>query len=251
LLYYIGKKQRGIALKVGRMPWLIVFVLLFAAILIYFQQNQKEKYEGLDLIPERTDDIPLYKGLEADSPVYKIEGNHWSEVMKFYEEELPQNGWSLIMQQASSDSNEDGAGFTSSWEKKGTDWALAFSGSYFINMDQTEVTFDRTVPIKAAKWVESEVPDVCINEQPDRSDDCFKLTDEKIISQIREMINEAPEAGNQQLLYKEKSIIKFGALIITVYYDLDNGIYLVSEKGTKWMKPEKEFFELTRISKEY
>ncbi|MBT2680967.1 hypothetical protein J7E38_18410 [Bacillus sp. ISL-35] len=238
-------------MKVGRKPWLIFFVLLLAALLFYFQQIQKEKYEGLELIPERTEDIPLYSGLEADSPVYKINGDHWRQVMEFYEKELPQNGWSLIMQQASPDSNEDGAGFISNWEKKGTDWVLSISGSYFKNMDQTEVTYDKRVPIKAMKWVESEVSEVCINEQPDRSEDCFKMTDRKIISQIGEMINEAPDAGSQQHLYREKSTIEFGGLTITVYYDLDEGIYFVSDKGTKWMKPEKEFFELTRISKEY
>ncbi|CAM4017866.1 hypothetical protein [Mesobacillus thioparans] len=238
-------------MKFLRIPGLILFILLFAAIFVYFQHMRTEKYEGLDLIPERTEDIPLYSGLEADSPVYKIKGDHWDEILNFYEHALPQNGWNLIMKQASSDPAEDGAGFISNWEKEGRKWVLSISASYFRNTDQTEVTFDKTEPLKAAKWINSDVPEVCINEQPERSEDCFKMTDRKTIDRIGEMINQAPEAGGHQLFYKNKSTIEFGDLKIMVYYDLEKGIYFVSDKGTKWMKPEREFFELTRISKEY
>ncbi|WP_079509188.1 hypothetical protein [Mesobacillus jeotgali] len=238
-------------MKFGRIALIILCVLLIVIIINYFQQIQEEKYEGLEIIPEHTEDIPVYIGLEAESPVYKIKGDHWADIMRFYNLELPDNGWSLNMQQSSPDSSEDGAGFISSWEKEGKDWILTIRGAYYKNTDQTEVTYDRTEPLKAAPWIETEVSEICINEQPDRSQDCFMMTDKNTIDRITEMINSATEADNQQIDYKEKSAIQFNTMKITVYYDLEKGIYFLSEKGTKWMKPEKEFFELTRISKEY
>lgn len=34
---------------------------------------------------------------------------------------------------------------------------------------------------------------------------------------------------------------------MNVYYESDKEIYLVSDKGAKFMKPEREFFELTNL----
>lgn len=238
-------------MKLGKMVWFISLVLMLVIIFSYYQQKQQEKYSGLDLIPEQTEDIPLYRGLEPESPIYKIKGNVWEEILQFYEEELPKNGWSRIVVQASQDSAEDGAGFISNWEKKGTNWVLSISGGYFKGSNATEVIFEKREPLKAIKWIENDVSVICINEQPDRGDDCFKMTDQQTIEQISAIINSASEANNEQIYYNEKSIIDFGTLKVTVYYDLENGIYFVSDRGAKWMKPEKEFFELTRISKEY
>jgi hypothetical protein len=238
-------------LKSGKWVGLILLILLIGSLIGYFQQKQQEKYRGLDLIPEQTADIPLYPGLKADSPVYKIKGDHWGEIMHFYEKELPKKGWRKIMIHASQDSTEDGAGFISNWEKKGTNWVLSISGGYFKAPEQTEVVFEKREALKAMKWIETDVSEICINEQPDRSDDCFALTDKQAIERISELINSAPEADNQQIYYNDKSVVDFRSFKITVYYDLEKGIYFVSDRGTKWMEPEREFFELTRISKEY
>lgn len=113
------------------------------------------------------------------------------------------------------------------------------------------MVFEKREALKAMKWIEKDGSEICINEQPDKSDDCFALTDMKAIERISEFINSAPAAEKQQIYYVDKSVIEFQALKITVYYDLEMGIYFVSDRGTKWMKPEREFFELTRISKEY
>lgn len=238
-------------MKLGQMKCFILFLLLVAVIIGYYQQKQQEKHAGLDLVPEQTKDIPLYPGLEAESPMYKIKGNHWAEIMQFYEEELPENGWSRIMVQESKDSAEDGAGFLSQWEKKGTTWVLSISGGYFKASDETEVIFKKTKPLKAIKWIETDLSGICINEQPDRSDDCYQMTDKQTIEKVSQLINSAPEAESDPIYYNDKSVINFGALTVTVYYDLEKGIYFVSDRGAKWMKPEREFFELTRISKEY
>ncbi|WP_226641898.1 hypothetical protein [Mesobacillus subterraneus] len=238
-------------MKLGKWAWLILCIVLIVFLIGYLQQKQQEKYKGLELIPEQTEDIPLYTGLKPESPVYKIKGDYWADIMHFYEKELPKKGWSEVMIQASQNSDEDGAGFISNWEKKGTSWVLSISGGYFQASDQTEVIFEKRKPLKSIKWVETDVTEVCVNEQPDRTDDCFSLTDQQVIKRIIELINSAPEAENQQIYYNEKSVIDFRTFKITVYYDLEKGIYLVSERGTKWMKPEREFFQLTRISKEY
>ena len=224
--------------------------MLIVGGVFYFQKKQEEKYHGLPIIPERTTDIPLYTGLKPASPVYTTEGDHWEEVKSFYERELPENGWSLTMSQASSDNTEDGAGFTSYWKKENTSWVLSVSAAYFKNLNQTEVVFDKREEQKAVSWIDGEVSEICINEQPDRSDECYKMNDKQTIERILSFVNGALET-DAQIYYNGKSVIDFGSMKIDVYYDLEKGIYFVSEKGTKWMKPEKEFFELTRISKEY
>ncbi|ESU33860.1 hypothetical protein G3A_04260 [Bacillus sp. 17376] len=238
-------------MKFWKLALLIIIILLLIGGLFYFQKKQEEKYHGLPIIPERTTDIPLYKGLKPDSPVYITKGNHWEEIFHFYENELPKNGWSLRMSQASSDNNEDGAGFISYWEKDNTPWVLSISAAYFKNSNKTEVGFDKSDRLNAAPWIDTEVSEICINEQPDRSDECFRMTDRQTIEQIVNLINGAIVAEQQQVYYNGKSVIDFGSIIIDVYYDLEKGIYFVSDNGIKWMKPEREFFELTKISKEY
>lgn len=238
-------------MKFRKWPLIILIILLVFGGLFYFQKEKEEKYKGLSLIPEQTDDIPLYMGLEPASPVYKIKGEHWEDILQFYQKELPKNGWSLTMLQASTDSKEDGAGFNSSWEKEGTEWVLSISGAYFKGMDQTEVMFNMRELLTADKWVDTEVSEICINEQPERSEECFKMTDRQTIQQIVGLINGALAVDHEEIPYNGKSVIDFDTITIDVYYDLEKGIYFVSEKGMKWMKPEIEFFELTRISKEY
>lgn len=238
-------------MKFWKLALLILIILLIVGGVFYFQKKQAEKYNGLPIIPERTTDIPLYSGLKPASPVYTTEGNQWEEILHFYENELPKNGWSLTMSQTSSDNSEDGAGFTSYWKKENTPWVLSISAAYFTSLNQTEVVFDKSEGLKAEPWIDVEASEICINEQPDRSDECFKMTDNQTIGQIISLINGALEVDPQQIYYNGKSVIDFGGISIDVYYDLEKGVYFVSDKGAKWMKPEKEFFELTKISKEY
>lgn len=227
-----------------------LIILLIVGGVFYFQKKQEEKYNGLPIIPEHTTDIPLYSGLKPASPVYTTEGDHWQEIKSFYERELPENGWSLTMSQVSSDTTEDGAGFTSYWKKESTPWVLSVSAAYFKNLNQTEVVFDKREQLKAVSWIDGEVSEICINEQPDRSDECYKMNDKQTIERIISFVNRAIET-DEQIHYNGKSVIDFGSIKMDVYYDLEKGIYFVSDKGAKWMKPENEFFELTKISKEY
>ncbi|WLR56981.1 hypothetical protein LC048_08985 [Mesobacillus subterraneus] len=229
----------------------IIFILILAGGFFYVQKKQEKKYHGLTIIPERTTDIPLYSGLKPASPVYVTDGDHWEEIYHFYEKELPKNGWSMRMSQASSNSKEDGAGFISYWEKENKSWLLSISGGYFKSSNQTEVIFDKRKKLKADSWLDKEVSEICINEQPDRSAECFRMTDRQSIEEIVNLINGALETESKQVYYNGKSVIDFGTITIDVYYDFEQGIYFVSDKGIKWMKPEREFFELTKISKEY
>lgn len=227
-------------------------VILAAGALYFYQKEREERYGGKSFIPERSEDVPLYLGLKPHrDPGYTIEGDHWQEVLSFYKKVLPENGWTEIFIQSSDQPEEDGAGFISAWQKEGQEWELAINGAYFENMDQTEVIFDKIEKMTSTKWIENQPEAICINEQPDRSKDCFEMTDEQTITQIIGLVNGANDLQKEEILYEGKSKIDFGSLTVEVFYDLDKGIYLVSEKGTKWLKPEKEFFVLTRISKEY
>lgn len=230
---------------------LIGFLLLASGMFVFLKERQ-EKYEGLSFIPERSEDVPLYKGLKPNgAPGYIISGDHWQDIMAFYQTVLPQNGWTDVFVESSSKSTEDGAGFISAWQKEGQDWELTINAAYFENTNRTDVIFDKTDRIISSKWIENQPIEICINEQPDRGDDCFPITDQHTISEIIDLINGARDWTKGQMFYDGKSVITAGSLVVQVIYDLDKGIYLVSDKGTKWMKPEKEFFELTRISKEY
>ncbi|RSD25437.1 hypothetical protein [Mesobacillus subterraneus] len=229
---------------------MLAIILLIPGGIYFYQQAQASKYEGMTFIPEQSDDVPLYRGLKAESPIYKIKGNKWEDIMVFYQQELPKNGWAEEMMQVSSDFS-DGAGFISTWRKEHQGWELSIRAAFYKNTNQTEVLFDKKEPKQAFDWIKGEPSEICINEQPDRSDECYPIIESEVILKIAELINSASEADMEQIPYNEKSIIEIGPLKIEVYYDLEKGIYLVSEKGEKWMKPETEFFQLTRISKEY
>lgn len=230
----------------------ILGLLLVAGGFFIFQREREERYAGQSFIPERSKDVPLYKGLSPDgSPEYVIEGDHWEEILAYYKKVLPEHGWEKVSIQSSNNHNEDGAGFMSTWHKKEQKWELYIGAGYFKNQNQTEVIFDKRERMIATAWIEKQPESICINEQPERSKDCFKINDKKTISDIISMINGAFDQNKERTPYGGKSTIEVGSFHIEVYYDLDKGIYLVSDKGTKLMKPEKEFFESTRISKEY
>jgi hypothetical protein len=233
-------------------------VLIFVLILVTaggyysYQQSKKENYAGMSIIPERTDDVPLYKGLKPDgSPAYLIEGDHLKEILAYYEKVLPNYGWTAEYIHSTQDIQQDDSGFMSIWRKPGQTWELSIDGDYFKNENQTAVVFDKMDILTFSKWIDEIPEEICINEQPDRSDDCFKMTDKHSIRQIVELVNGAPDWQKDKTPYKGISTIDFGNINVEVHYDLEKGIYFISEKGTKWMKPEKEFFELTKISKEY
>jgi hypothetical protein len=239
-------------LKKNYVFFIFISFLLIAGGLFFYLKERQERYDGLTFIPERSDDVPLYEGLQPNgAPGYIMSGDHWQDIMAFYQKVLPKNGWTEVFVQSSGNSTKDGAGFISAWQKEGQDWELTIDAGYFENTNQTEVSFDKRDRIITTKWIENQPDTICINEQPDRGDDCFPISDQHTISQIIELINGAMDWDKDPILYEGKSVLTAGSFNVQVYYDLEKGILLVSDKGTKWMKPEKEFFELTRISKEY
>jgi hypothetical protein len=229
----------------------VIFIMIFAGGFYIYQKENEKRYNGMNFIPEHSKDVPLFKGLKPESTEYTIDGEYWEEILSFYKRELPEHGWKEISIHSSPDSSEDGAGFMSIWQKEGQKWELTINASYFHNDNQTEVIFDKREKISATNWIENEPVEICINEQPDRSEECFKMTNQQTISKIIELVNGAIDWNKERTPYNGVSMIDFGSISVEVYYELDKGIYFVSDKGTKWMKPEKEFFELTRISKEY
>jgi uncharacterized protein with PQ loop repeat len=248
----LKKKSWGISLKTKHIFFILISLFLISGGLFFYFQERQERYDGLSFIPERSKDVPLYEGLKPNgAPGYIMSGDHWQDIMSFYRTVLPKNGWIEVYIQSSGASTEDGAGFLSAWQKEGQDWELTIDAGYYENTDRTEVTFDKRERITSSKWIANQPDTICINEQPDRGDDCFPISDQHAISQIIELINGAMDWKKEQILYDGKSVLTAGSLNIQVSYDLEKGILLVSDKGTKWMKPEKEFFELTRISKEY
>ena len=231
---------------------LLIPFFILAGGFLYYYEVYFAKYKGMTFIPEQSDNVPLYDGLEPDgNRVYIIAGNHWKEIISFYQTELQKTGWNEVYVQSSESPYEDGAGFISAWEKDGQEWGLSIQAGYYEQTNQTEVLFD-----KSDKWISSvwyqEIPEsICINEQPERGQECFELTDQAAITQIIELINGAMDWNEEQVPYSGKSEIYIDSGALKIFYNLEKGIYIVSDQGTKWMKPEKEFFELTRISKEY
>ena len=233
----------------------IIFVFALSLVVagwFFYQKERELKYDGQTIIPERTDDIPLYDELKHDgSPAYFVEGNHLKDVLNYYKEVLPQNGWRLEFMHSYENGQDDGTGFMSTWRKPEQEWELSIDSGYFMSQNRTEVIFDKRKILTSNTWIGNSPKVICINEQPDRSENCFSMTDKETIEKIVILINSATDWDKDLILYQGKSTMEFGNFTVEVYYDLDKGIHLVSDKGTKWMKPEPEFFELTRISKEY
>lgn len=235
-----------------RIAIIFSILLLVSAGFYIFQKEREERYNGQTIVPEHSKDVPLYKGLKPDgNPEYVIQGDHWEEILDYYKKTLPEYGWHEVFIQVSDLEAGDGSGFISTWEKEGQSWDLYINAGYFMNTNQTEVVFDKRKRMTSTAWIENQPVSICINEQPERSKDCFEMKDDETITKIIRMVNEAFDWNTEVYPYEGRSTIEFGTLQVEVYYDLEKGIYFVSDKGTKWMKPEKEFFETTRISKEY
>ncbi|ALC83750.1 MULTISPECIES: hypothetical protein [Bacillus] len=66
------------------------------------------------------------------------------------------------------------------------------------------------------------------------------------MEEITRFINEATDWNKDIEPRNESKVIELGNLEIKVLFESDKEIYLQSEKGTKMMKPEHEFFELLK-----
>lgn len=222
--------------------------ILLIMSLLFFYFNIREG------VPDGTiyGEIPIYAGLkDSKDKRYVIEGDRWKEILKFYKVELHKTGWEPTFVHESDQSDRDGEGFISTWQRAGSNWELSIVSGYFHQKNETEVLFEKRDTQRISEWISVIPNEICIIESPDINDECYEINDKKTIREIISIINHASDSNQKLVHYDDKSIIRIGSIMVEVQYDLEKGIYLTLGKKTKWLKPEKEFFEITRISKEY
>jgi hypothetical protein len=203
-----------------------------------------ETYEGMSIIIDQHKDIPLFKGLKPTRSEYIMKGNYWNEIYDFYLKELPKYGWKAEYLQK--DENNDVPGFMSIWRKKGLDWELTIGGGFVKAENQTEVTFDKNPIHYATTWILNIPKSICIY-QNSSDKNCSVIHSKSKIKEIVHFINDASDWNEEVSPRQKTSVIDTEELKINVLFGDDKEIYFQSEKGTKIMKPEPDFFTLTNL----
>ncbi|MBT2687220.1 hypothetical protein J7I93_03375 [Bacillus sp. ISL-47] len=242
-------------MKNTKMLLLLALTVLLAAGGWGYLYITNETYEGMSIIPEKHDDIPLYKGLEPRCDDYVMDGNHWENIYAFYMEELPANGWRLRYKGSALDDHDpanDWAGFMSSWTKDGFEGELSLSAGYFQTENQTEVRFDHYIPPENTPW-NIQPASICVYKDP-LDQDCTLIKDQNDINEIINFINLEAYDTNRFEHQEKYGTLAFlnesgeDILRISVHYIKENQmLFLQSEKGEKEMKPIPEFFEVTGL----
>jgi len=206
----------------------------------------------MSIIPEQHKDIPLYAGLKPSNHQYVIKGNHWKEIYDFYLKQLPIHNWNIVYRGTTLNDNDTQVdsvgGFNSRWRKEGFDGELWIWAGYNQLEDQTEVFFDKTPIYNSTTWIQTVPSSICIYQSADDGK-CNEIYDKTKIEGIVSLINNAIDWTEERLPRDKTSVINFGSINIKVQYESDKEIYFLSEKGTKLMKPEPEFFELTSLTR--
>lgn len=235
-----------------KIHWLIftgILILVISGLFLY-QKVTDDTYKGMTIIPEDHEDIPLFKGLEPREHDYVIGGDHWVDVYDFYLKELPEQGWALEFEGSALDDSEpdnDWGGFHSGWRKNGFDGELYISAYYNQHDDQTEVMFDKTRIYNSTTWIDTIPESICIYQSLS-DEDCFEINDQTKIKQIAAFINEDAFDWKEEVVTRQNTgVIDFGNLKIKVLYGDEIDLYFQSEKGTKMMKADPGFFELTNL----
>lgn len=233
-----------------KIKWLLYGIIVIFIILSGFayQKITDDTYKGMTIIPEEHKDIPLFKGLKPTEHQYIIEGNHWIDIYEFYSKALPKYGWVVKNKDSAlndDDSENDWSGFNSRWIKKGFDAELLILAHYNQLEDQTEVIFDKTPIYNSTIWIDKVPERICIYQKPS-DNNCTEINDKNKMEEITRFINEATDWNKDIEPRNESKVIELGNLEIKVLFESDKEIYLQSEKGTKMMKPEHEFFELLK-----
>ncbi|PLR78130.1 hypothetical protein CU633_06310 [Bacillus sp. V3-13] len=228
------------------------FILLFIAVIaltiwFFYLKVIDNRHAGMSIIPEQEDDIPLFEGLEPNEHDYVLAGNRVNDIYDFYERELPKNGWK-VSQKPILEMNQDNheSSFYSQWKKSGFDGELSVSAHYNKQEGRTEVVFDKTPIHTFTTWI-TKIPDhICIyGNSP--NEECTEINDKDTINEIVYFINHAIDWDKKASSREKISEIDFGNLKVNVSFGADRAIYLQSDKGTKYMKPEREFLELLNI----
>ena len=229
--------------------WLFyIFIALGVIICWYsYQKVTDETYEGMTIIPEEHDDIPLFEGLEPTRNDYIMDGNHWEDIYDYYLAELPKMGWEVNQLESAlddPDTENDWSGFFSTWRKEGFDGELSLSSLYNTNENKTEVKFDQFPVYHSTEWISGSPESICLSDQASK-EKCKNIKDEAIIQSFIKYINDAIDWDNNSIEPRSnKKIIEFDNLKVEVLYEEDKEIYFRSEKGIKLMKPEPEFLKL-------
>lgn len=124
----------------------VCITLLIVSVWFLYHEKTDDTYEGMTIIPEHQEDIPLYDGLHPTKTEYVIKGDQWSEIHSFYLNELRNKGWQLEhMDSALNDDNpnNDWSGFYSLWVKEDFEGELWVSANYNPYEENTEVIFDK------------------------------------------------------------------------------------------------------------
>lgn len=230
----------------------IGFAVLVLAVMGWnaYQRATDDTYQGMSIIPEQHEDIPLYEGLKPTENRYVIKGNHWAEVYAFYMQQLPDLDWTVEYEDSAFNDddrqNDEAGGFYSRWTKEGFDGELWIGAHYDKFANQTKVIFDKVPSRHATTWIHDVPSSVCVYTGADAGS-CDEITDGTQIEALTAHINHALDWEEDPLPRSYARIIEFGSLKVEILYEPDQEIYLISDKGTKLMKPEKEFLELVNL----
>ncbi|MGM0750800.1 MAG: hypothetical protein ACQET6_02655 [Bacillota bacterium] len=229
--------------------WLYYLILTFLVILSwYFYQRMTDRtYEGMTIIPEEHDDIPLYEGLEPTMSNYKMKGDHWMGIYDFYLEELPKLGWEVSELDSAIDEHapeNDWGGFYSSWRKVGFDGELSISSHFNQGEGYTEVIFDKHPIFYSSVWMEATPKSACVYVDTG-NESCRTINDKETIQSLVDFINDGIDWDDQSTEPRSsKKTYLFDDLKVEVLYEGDKEIYIKSDKGIKVVKPESEFLKI-------
>ncbi|QHE52835.1 hypothetical protein [Pontibacillus sp. HMF3514] len=225
---------------------LLLYGLIVVLIIIgwyAYQKNTDDTYTGMSIIPEQHKDIPLFKGLKPRQHDYVISGKVHKQIYDYYVEELEKHGWTPRYKQLEENY------FVTKWQKENFKGELQVSAQYNKFEEETEVIFDKIPLYKSTPWIEDLPKSICIYENLNQ-EGCLEIGEKSKVEEVKTLINKAIDWEKDEIPYREKtSVIDFGDTKIKVHYGNNKEIYLESNKGIKIMKPEREFFELTNLSK--
>lgn len=229
--------------------WVFYLMLLFLVIpsWYFYQKVTDRTYEGMTIIPEEHEDIPLYEGLEQTMSDYKMNGDHWVGIYDFYLDKLPKLGWEVNELGSAlddQDAENDWGGFYSTWRKEGFDGELSISSHFNQGEDYTEVIFDKHPIYHSSVWIEGTPKSACVYADSG-NESCRVINDKEIITSLVDFINDAIDWDDQSTEPRSsKKTYQFDDIKVEVLYGEDKEIYLKSDKGIKLMKPEPEFLKI-------
>lgn len=231
--------------------WLLFCIVVLFAVLswLHYQKSNDDTYKGMSIIPEQSQDIPLFKGLKPTEHEYTMEGNRWVEIYDYYLQKLPEHGWRVEDTDSSlqdQDPENDWSGFRSRWGKEGFDGELWISAHYDQFKDQTVVTFDKARSQQTTVWI-TKSPETISICQSQTDSNPRELKDQSKIAEVVRLINDSIDWDEPMEPRKQSCVMQFGSMQIKILFEDEKEIYLQSEKGTKLMKPEPDFLALLNL----